>query len=99
MTGVSPWILISITVRTPAIKSSGHFIGKLSCGCRESITKTLAKSEFTYAADLGPDKETITYTLPGQSTFARVLDRRERHGLPQVIHTDALSLSGRIRQT
>jgi RHS repeat-associated protein len=49
-----------------------------SFGRRKSVTNTLASSTFEYAADLGPDKETITYTLPGQSAFTRVLDRRAR---------------------
>jgi RHS repeat-associated protein len=49
-----------------------------SFGRRKSVTNTLASSTFEYAADLGVDTETITYTLSGQDPFTRVLDRRAR---------------------
>jgi RHS repeat-associated protein len=43
-----------------------------------TLSNGIASSTYTYAADLGPDKETITYALPGLATFTRVLDRRAR---------------------
>ena len=49
-----------------------------SLGRRKSVTNTLAASVFEYADDLGVDKETITYSIPGQPVFIRVLDRRAR---------------------
>ncbi|QTN31241.1 RHS repeat-associated core domain-containing protein [Akkermansiaceae bacterium] len=35
----------------------------------------LATSAFTYSSTLAPDTETITYNLPGQTAFTRVIDR------------------------
>ncbi|MEM1085139.1 MAG: RHS repeat-associated core domain-containing protein [Verrucomicrobiota bacterium] len=58
---------------TPAVTYTYDALGR-----RESVSNANAISEFTYAADFGVDKETITYTLPGSITFTRVLDRRDR---------------------
>jgi RHS repeat-associated protein len=51
-----------------------------SLGRQQSVSNGLANSTFDYddATDLGIDTETITYTLPDQSPFERVLDRRAR---------------------
>ena len=59
-----------------------------SLGRRKSITNGLAASVFTYddssttmpphVATLALDTETITYSLPGQPPFTRVLDRTDR---------------------
>jgi hypothetical protein len=45
-----------------------------------------------FIAAKGGDRATWDHFLDFREAF-------ERHGLPQVIHTDALSLSGRIHQT
>jgi RHS repeat-associated protein len=49
-------------------------------GRKQSVSNGLANSTFDYddETDLGIDTETITYTLPGQSSFERVLDRHAR---------------------
>ncbi len=45
-------------------------------GRQQSVTNGVATSTFTYtAATLELDTETITYNLPGQPAFTRVLDR------------------------
>jgi RHS repeat-associated protein len=49
-----------------------------SLGRQQSSTNGLATSTFTYAADLRPDKETITYAIDGQSSFTRVIDHADR---------------------
>ena len=49
-----------------------------SLGRQHQVSNSLATSVFTYAADLGVDTETITYTLPNQDAFTRVLDRADR---------------------
>ena len=57
---------------TPAVGYSYDRLGRPL-----EITNTLATSEFAYDPDdLAPDTETVTYQLPGQSPFTRILDRR-----------------------
>jgi RHS repeat-associated protein len=58
---------------TPDVSYAYDALGRF-----DTVSNGLAKSEFTYADDLGVKTETITYTLPGQASFKRRLDRKTR---------------------
>jgi hypothetical protein len=58
---------------TPGVSYFYDALGRI-----DTATNGVAKSEFTYANDLGVDTEKITYTLSGQASFVRRLDRKTR---------------------
>ena len=61
---------------TPSIAYTRDRLDRL-----KTVSNGVATSVFEYADDLGVDKETITYALPGRDSFTRVLDRSARsHG-------------------